>query len=291
MLILPTEKIPASSVNPQFLILYGRPKAGKTSAIAQLDSNLIIDLEGGSKFIDAMAVQARSIKDLGEIASAIRQKNTEVGHSFYKRITIDNATRLEEICLSYAATLYRQSPVGKNWKGDDVRTLPSGSGYFYLRQAVQKVISMFRELCDEFILIGHVKDVMIDNNGEELSEIFIIRNDQLVSIGYAEVKYIYANYTYLSNLYKAEEEAKNKKIGIWYDYDEPIYNDKTYTVTFKVANKEEKVTVKEGERINIIDNPIKNGYVFSGWTYSNQQYDLSKPITKNIIVKAEFSKK
>lgn len=182
MLILPTEKVPASSINPQFLILYGRPKAGKTSAIAQLDGNLIIDLEGGSKFIDAMAVQARSIKDLGEIASAIRQKNTEVGHSFYKRITIDNATRLEEICLSYAATLYRQSPVGKNWKGDDVRTLPNGSGYFYLRQAVQKVISMFRELCDEFILIGHVKDVMIDNNGEELSEMALDLVGKLSSI-------------------------------------------------------------------------------------------------------------
>lgn len=157
-------------------------KAGKTSAIAQLSGNLIIDLEGGSKFIDAMAVQARSIKDLGEIASAIRQKNTEVGHSFYKRITIDNATRLEEICLSYAATLYRQSPVGKNWKGDDVRTLPNGSGYFYLRQAVQKVISMFRELCDEFILIGHVKDVMIDNNGEELSEMALDLVGKLSSI-------------------------------------------------------------------------------------------------------------
>lgn len=129
-----------------------------------------------------MAVQARSIKDLGEIASAIRQKNTEVGHSFYKRITIDNATRLEEICLSYAATLYRQSPVGKNWKGDDVRTLPNGSGYFYLRQAVQKVISMFRELCDEFILIGHVKDVMIDNNGEELSEMALDLVGKLSSI-------------------------------------------------------------------------------------------------------------
>lgn len=133
-----------------------------------------------------------------------------------------------------------------------------------------------------------------DKYGRLLAWVFAdneLVQEKLVSIGYAEVKYIYANYTYLSNLYKAEEEAKNKKIGIWYDYDEPIYKDKTYTVTFKVANKEEKVTVKEGERINIIDNPIKNGYVFSGWTYSNQQYDLSKPITKNIIVKAEFSKK
>lgn len=49
-------------------------KAGKTSALAQLPNNLIIDLEGGSQFIDAMAVQARSVGDLGEIAQAIRAK-------------------------------------------------------------------------------------------------------------------------------------------------------------------------------------------------------------------------
>lgn len=170
MITLPTSKVPAVSVNPKFLIVYGRPKSGKTSALAQLKNNLIIDLEGGSTFIDAMAIQCRNISDLGEAAQAIRAKNKEVGHNFYNHITIDNATRLEEICLSYAATLYRQSPVGKNWKGDDVRTLPNGSGYFYIRQAVRKVIDMFKELCDEFILVGHVKDVQIDNNGEELSE-------------------------------------------------------------------------------------------------------------------------
>ena len=169
-LVLPTSKIPAVSVNPKFLIIYGRPKAGKTSCLAQLESNLIIDLEGGSQFIDAMAVQARTVNELGEIAQAIRAKNKEVGHNFYKHITIDNATRLEEICLSYAKLLYMQTPMGKNYKGDDVRTLPNGSGYMYIRQAVRKVIDMFKDLCDEFILVGHVKDVQIEQNGEELSE-------------------------------------------------------------------------------------------------------------------------
>ena len=104
-LTLPTSKIPAISTNPQYLVLYGLPKAGKTSCLAHLENNLIIDLEGGSQFIDAMAVQARTINDLGEIAQAIRAKNTEVGHNFYKHITIDNATRLEDICMSYACTL------------------------------------------------------------------------------------------------------------------------------------------------------------------------------------------
>ena len=203
MIILPTQKVPASSTNPSFLILYGRPKSGKTSCLAQLDNNLIVDLEGGSTFIEALAVQARSLNDLGEIAQAIRAKNSEVGHNFYKHITIDNATRLEEICLPYAATLYRQTPIAKNWKGTDVRTLPNGSGYFYIRQAVRKVIDMFRELCDEFILVGHVKDVQVDQNGEELSEMALDLVGKLSSIicGEADaVGYLYrkGNETHIS---------------------------------------------------------------------------------------------
>ena len=102
---LPTGKVPAVSTNPKYLVLYGLPKSGKTSCLAQLENNLIIDLEGGSLFIDAMAIQARTINDLGEIAQSIRTKNAEVGHNFYKHITIDNATRREDICMSYACTL------------------------------------------------------------------------------------------------------------------------------------------------------------------------------------------
>lgn len=175
----------------------------KTSCLAQLDNNLIIDLEGGSQFIDAMAVQARSVNELGEIAQAIRAKNKEVGHNFYKHITIDNATRLEEMCLSYAKLLYMQTPMGKNYKGEDIRTLPNGSGYMYLRQAVRKVIDMFRELCDEFILVGHVKDVQIEQNGEELSQMALDLVGKLGSIicGEADaVGYLYrkGNETHIS---------------------------------------------------------------------------------------------
>jgi len=175
----------------------------KTSCLAQLEMNLIIDLEGGSQFIDAMAVQARSVNELGEIAQAIRAKNKEVGHNFYKHITIDNATRLEEMCLSYAKLLYMQTPTGKNYKGEDIRTLPNGSGYMYLRQAVRKVIDMFRELCDEFILVGHVKDVQIEQNGEELSQMALDLVGKLGSIVCGEadaVGYLYrkGNETHIS---------------------------------------------------------------------------------------------
>lgn len=203
MLILPTQKIPAVSEDPRYLILYGLPKSGKTSCLAQLDNNLIIDLEGGTNFIDALAIQARTITDLGEIASAIRAKNAEVGHNFYKRITIDNATRLEDICMSYACTLYRKTELGKNWKGDDVTTLARGAGYKYLRDAVKKVIDMFKDLCDEFILVGHVKDSITDKDGEEVNakEIDLVGKLGKIVCGMADaVGYVYRkdNETHIS---------------------------------------------------------------------------------------------
>jgi hypothetical protein len=202
-IVLPTSKVPATSTNPQYLVLYGLPKAGKTSAVAQLENNLIVDLEGGSKFIDALAIQARTINDLGEIAQAIRAKNEEVGHKFYKHITIDNATRLEDICMSYACTLYRKTELGKNWKGDDVTTLARGAGYKYLRDAVKKVIDMFRDLCDEFILIGHVKDSITEKEGQEVNakEIDLVGKLGRIVCGLADaVGYVYRknNETHIS---------------------------------------------------------------------------------------------
>ena len=170
MIVLPTEKVKAKVNNPRFLIIYGRPKAGKTSCVSALDNNLIIDLEGGSEFLECLSVQARNVNDLVEIATAIKAKIKETGKKPYKFITIDNATRLEEICLSYAAQLYKSQPQGKNWNSTDVRLLPQGSGYQYIRLAVRKIIDMFRDLSDYSILIGHTKDKLISKNGEDITE-------------------------------------------------------------------------------------------------------------------------
>ena len=220
-LILPTSKIPAVSKNPSYLIIYGLPKSGKTSAVAQLENNLIIDLEGGSTFIDAMAIQCRTINDLGEAAQAIRAKNNEVGHNFYRHITIDNATRLEDICMSYACTLYRQTELGKKWTGTDVTTLPRGAGYKYLRDAVKKVIDMFKELCDEFILVGHVKDSIIEKDGAEVTakEIDLVGKLGKILCGLADaVGYVYrkGNETHISFVGGADDtimEARAKHIA------------------------------------------------------------------------------
>ena len=158
MIVLPKEKVKAKVENPRFLIIFGRPKSGKTTLAAALDNNLIIDLEGGSEFLEALAIQARSVNELGDIANAIREEIKISGSKPYKYINIDNATRLEEMCMSFAIQLYKNTQMGKRYEGTDLRTLSNGAGYLYIRQAVRKVIDMFRGLCDNFILIGHNKD-------------------------------------------------------------------------------------------------------------------------------------
>lgn len=128
-----------------------RPKQGKSSLVASIDDNLIIDLEDGYRALSVMKVQARSMRDLEEIKAAIIAKGRELKRAPYRFITIDNATRLEEMSLPVAAEMYRNTAMGagygllKDAKGlpvkdpktgkvmidpkADVRTLPNGAGY------------------------------------------------------------------------------------------------------------------------------------------------------------------
>ena len=56
---------------------------------------------------------------------------------------------------------------------DSVRLLPNGAGYLYLRQAIRKMIDMFKPLCETLILVAHVKDKQIKKDGEEMSEMSV----------------------------------------------------------------------------------------------------------------------
>lgn len=192
---LPKVRSEVVDYNPGFIILGGTPKSGKSTLMASLDNNLIIDCENGYRALSVMKVQARTAKDLFDIARAVKQEIDNNNGTFpYRFITIDNASRVEEMSLPFAASLYRKTQMGANWGKKlgpdgrplkdannkpiddpraDVRTLPNGAGYLYLRQAVKQVIDMFKPLCETLILITHVKDKTITRNNVEMSEMSI----------------------------------------------------------------------------------------------------------------------
>ncbi len=172
MINLPTIKSTPIVSNPKFLVYFGKPKSGKTTIASQLENNLIIDLENGTDFLSALVVKAFSVEDLSNIAQAIIAANKEKGNYVYDYITIDNGTKLQEIIMPLALQLYQATPMGKNYR-DDVRKLPNGAGYLYIREAFFKVIDMFKTLAPTLILICHTKDSTISKDGKELSEMSI----------------------------------------------------------------------------------------------------------------------
>lgn len=165
MSVLPTKKSEPSTQDPKYLIIYALPKTGKTSILAEIPNNLIVDMENGTKYISGYVSHAETYKDLYQIAKALKEEEHP-----YKFVTLDTATALEDsICLDLAAKRYQQSPTGKNWQGTgkDILKLPQGAGYFWQREAMKEIIGWFESTGLNLILVCHVKDKMIsDSNGD-----------------------------------------------------------------------------------------------------------------------------
>jgi hypothetical protein len=160
-IVLPTKKIKADRVNPKRLIIYSKPKTGKTSAFAGLENNLILDLENGADYIDALKVKISSLQELLDAGKAIKEAGKP-----YTYVTIDTVTALEDMVMPLAIKLYKQTSMGKNYDGDNVLSLPNGAGYLYLRQAFFQVLDFIDTLAPHIILSGHIKDKQVDDKGE-----------------------------------------------------------------------------------------------------------------------------
>lgn len=104
-IVLPTSKVKAERVNPKRLIIYSKPKTGKTTAYAGLEDNLIIDLENGSDYVEALKVKVSSLQELLDTGKAIKAAGNP-----YKFVTIDTVTALEDMIMPLAIKLYRATP-------------------------------------------------------------------------------------------------------------------------------------------------------------------------------------
>lgn len=160
-IVLPTKKVAADRTNPKRLVIYSKPKTGKTTAYAGLDNNLILDLENGADYVEALKLKINSLQELLEAGKAIKAAGNP-----YKYVTVDTVTALEDMVMPLAIKLYRATSMGKNYDGDNVLSLPNGAGYLYLRQAFFQVLDFIDTLAPHIILSGHIKDKQVDDKGE-----------------------------------------------------------------------------------------------------------------------------
>lgn len=181
---LPTNRRPPLAESPRILTLMGLPKQGKTSAIVQLENALVLDFENGTDFLSAMSIKIIGIvkpKDESLDLVKLRQDNnkyyldeaiTEIktGDYNYKYLVVDTCTRMEDLCAEFALDLFRKSPLGKNFKGDDILAVPQGGGYYWLRKAFNLARKAIESTDLRVIYICHPKFSSIEKEGKDITK-------------------------------------------------------------------------------------------------------------------------
>lgn len=202
---LPTKKVSASRVNAKRLVIYSKPKTGKTSLLALLENNLILDLENGTDYVDALSVKISTVADI----QAVGEKVKAAGKP-YKYLTVDTVTVLEDLVKPLALSNYKKTPIGKSFSDTDILKLPNGAGYYWLREAFFGVLNYIDTLAENIILAGHIKDKMVSDSGEMVQAANIDLTGKIKSLICANadaVGYLYrkGNQTILS--FKSSDEV------------------------------------------------------------------------------------
>lgn len=175
----PNEKISIKAVNPRILLLYGSPKVGKTEIASQLENSLLIDCEDGSDFIEATKIKANNLVELNKIGGEIIKQGKPFDY-----IIVDTLTEMEVWCEEAATEAYKNSVIGKSFKGDSVLELPKGSGYHWLRMEYFKYFKALQTLPTKCLIgIAHVKDkFLVDKKGREVESSDLDLTGKLKSI-------------------------------------------------------------------------------------------------------------
>lgn len=164
----PNEIIRAHLKNPRITLFYSEPKVGKTSLFAALPNSLLIDVEKGSGFVDATKVSVDSLAELTELGKQIIKDKFP-----YEYGILDTASQLVDWCEDDATDMYKDSVIGKNFKGDSVTAeLPKGAGYYWLRKSYSIYFHCLASWFPKLIVLAHVRDKMlVDKKGNQVEAI------------------------------------------------------------------------------------------------------------------------
>lgn len=174
------------------LLIYSKPKQGKTDLVSRLPDIGIVDIEGGSDNVTGYKYLIKDydpIKTLENLNKFLDWANKENPHRFY---AFDTLTYLEDCCEVEGTYNYMNSPQGKNFNVIDndlimkfpelkegkgkrlthnskywisVNTLAQGYGYQWSRLAFQKYFNKMKSLKGKKIFIAHIKDKLIESKG------------------------------------------------------------------------------------------------------------------------------
>jgi hypothetical protein len=187
-IILPKTKIAVEGDNPRSILLYGPEKVGKTVFASSLEGALLIDLEDGSDYVEAMKLKVNNLNELQQVGGQILKENCP-----YKYVIVDSLTELESWLEWEATEDYMNSVIGRwfnrtvdkdtwrptrpketpptlpreEWKS--VLSLGDGAGYLWLRIAFKRWHAKIKKLAPHIIYIGHMRDKIENKEGIEVT--------------------------------------------------------------------------------------------------------------------------
>lgn len=119
----------SKDLSGKYLLLYGKPKIGKTSFAAQIDKNLILAAEAGTNALDNLSVYP--IMKWSDVKSVLRELRDPRARELYNTITFDTIT----VCGSLVEKF-----ICAREGVDQIKDIPFGQGWNMVAQELQETL-------------------------------------------------------------------------------------------------------------------------------------------------------
>ena len=130
----------------KYLLLYGKPKTGKTTMASRFPKNLLIAFEKGYNAIDG--IKAVDINKWSEFRQVLRQLEKPEAQEMYDTITIDTTTIAYEMCEQFVCS---QNGV------QSIRDIPWGQGWTLAKKEFESCLRKITMLGYGLVLISHIE--------------------------------------------------------------------------------------------------------------------------------------
>lgn len=130
----------------KYILVYGKPKTGKTTLASRFPKNLLIAFEKGYNAIDG--IRAIDINKWTDFKLVLRQLEKKEAQEMYDTITIDTTTIAYEMCEQYVCA---QNGV------QSIADIPWGQGYTATKKEFEKCLRKITMLGYGLVLISHIE--------------------------------------------------------------------------------------------------------------------------------------
>ena len=130
----------------KYILIYGKPKSGKTTLASRFPKNLLVAFEKGYNAIDG--IKAVDVNKWSEFRQVLRQLEKPEAREMYDTITIDTTTIAYEMCEQFICA---QNGV------QSVAEIPWGGGYSATKKEFERCLRKITMLGYGLVLISHIE--------------------------------------------------------------------------------------------------------------------------------------